>query len=111
MRTLRASTDPTAREAITLFVYRIVREIGSLTAALGGLDGIVFSGGIGENDAATRSEIVAGCGWAGALLDTERNAAGTGRVSADGSRIPVLVIRTDEEWLIARHTTTELATV
>jgi acetate kinase len=109
MRTLRASTDPAAREAIALFVYRTVREIGSLTAALGGLDGIVFSGGIGENDAATRSEVVAGCGWAGALLDAERNSAGAGRISADGSRIPVLVIRTDEEWLIARQTISELA--
>ena len=66
MRTLRASSDPAASEAIALFVYRIVREIGSLVAALGGLDGIVFSGGIGENDAATRAEVVDGCGWAGA---------------------------------------------
>ena len=76
MRTLRASSDPRAGEAIALFVYRIVREIGSLTAALGGLDGIVFSGGIGENDAATRAELVDGCGWAGAMLDAERNAHG-----------------------------------
>jgi acetate kinase len=104
MRTLRASSDPRAGEAIALFVYRIVREIGSLTAALGGLDGIVFSGGIGENDAATRAELVDGCGWAGAMLDVERNAHGEGRISADASRIPVLVIRTDEERLIARQT-------
>jgi acetate kinase len=109
MRTLRASSDPRAREAIALFVYRIVREIGSLTAALGGLDGIVFSGGIGENDAATRTEVVDGCGWAGAMLDAERNARGEGRISADASRIPVLVIRTDEERLIARQTIKLLA--
>ena len=76
MRTLRASSDPRAREAIALFVYRIVREIGSLVAALGGIDGIVFSGGIGENDAATRAEVVEGCGWVGAILDAERNARG-----------------------------------
>ena len=72
MRTLRASADPRAGEAIALFVYRIVREIGSLTAALGGLDGIVFSGGIGENDAATRTEVVDGCGWVGAVGSTPR---------------------------------------
>ena len=88
MRTLRASSDPRAREALALFVYRIVREIGSLTAALGGIDGIVFSGGIGENDAATRAEVVDGCGWAGAILDVGRNTRGEGRISADASRIP-----------------------
>jgi acetate kinase len=109
MRTLRASSDPRAREALTLFVYRIVREIGSLTAALGGIDGIVFSGGIGENDAATRAEVVDGCGWAGAILDAGRNARGEGKISADASRIPVLVIRTDEESLIAHHTMRHLA--
>jgi acetate kinase len=109
MRTLRASSDPRAGEAIALFVYRIVREIGSLTAALGGLDGIVFSGGIGENDAATRTEVVDGCGWVGAMLDVERNARGEGRISTDASRIPVLVIRTDEERLIARQTIELLA--
>jgi acetate kinase len=111
MRTLRASSDPRAREAIALFVYRIVREIGSLTAAMGGIDGIVFSGGIGENDAATRAEVVDGCGWAGAILDAGRNADGEGMISADASRIPVLVIRTDEEHLIARHTMRHLASV
>src|SRR5262249_1873631 len=62
MRTLRASSEPAAREAIELFIYRIIREIGSLVGALGGLDAFVFSGGIGENDAATRSEVIAGCG-------------------------------------------------
>jgi acetate kinase len=109
MRTLRASRNPAAHEAIALFVYRIVREIGSLTAALGGLDGIVFSGGIGENDAATRAEVVAGCAWAGAILDTGRNQRGDGRITADASRIPALVIRTDEERLIAQQTLRELA--
>ncbi len=109
MRTLRASSEPAAREAIALFVYRIVREMGSLTAALGGLDGIVFSGGIGENDAATRAEVIQGCGWVGATLDAARNARGEGRISADSSRVEVLVIPTDEERLIARHTMRLLA--
>ena len=109
MRTLRASSDPGAGDAIALFVHQIVREIGSLTAALGGLDGILFSRGIGENDAATRAELVDGCGWAGAMLDADRNARGEGMISADASRIPVLVIRTDEERLIARQTIELLA--
>jgi acetate kinase len=109
MRTLRASSESAAREAIDLFVYRIVREVGSLTAALGGLDGIVFSGGIGENDAATRAEVTQGCEWVGATLDAARNARGQGRINADSSRVEVLVIPTDEERLIARHTMRLLA--
>jgi acetate kinase len=104
MRTLRTSPDPAAREAIGLFVYRIVREIGSLAAALGGVDGIVFAGGIGENDAATRAEVIEGCRWLGAALDETRNARGSGKVSSDASHVPVWVIPTDEERLIARHT-------
>jgi acetate kinase len=104
MRTLRASSDSRAREAIALFVYRIVREIGSLTAALGGLDGIVFSAGIGENDAATRSEVIRGCGWTGAVIDPQKNEQGADRIEAGSSRIPVMVIPTDEERLIAQRT-------
>ncbi len=109
MRTLRVSSELAAREAIALFVYRIVREMGSLTAALGGLDGIVFSGGIGENDAVTRAEVIQGCGWVGATLDPARNARGEGRISVDSSRVEVLVIPTDEERLIALHTMRLLA--
>lgn len=104
MRTLRASSDPAAREAIDLFVYRIIRETGSLVAALGGVDAFVFSGGIGENDAATRTEVIAGCRWMGAILDPDRNARGEGRISAATSSIPVWVVPTDEERLIARQT-------
>jgi acetate kinase len=104
MRTLRGSSDSVAEEAIALFVYRIVREIGSLVAALGGIDALVFSGGIGENDAATRAEVVAGSAWLGTAIDPQRNAKGDGLVSADTSRIPVWVIATDEERLIARRT-------
>ena len=109
MRTLRASSESAAHQAIALFVYRIVREVGSLTAALGGVDGIVFSGGIGENDAATRAEVIQGCAWVGATLDAARNARGEGRISDDSSRVEVLVIPTDEEQLIARHTMRLLA--
>lgn len=104
MRALRASSEASAREAIALFVYRIIRETGSLVAALGGLDAFVFSGGIGENDAAIRADVIAGCRWTRAVLDPERNRQGEGRISADGSSVPIWVIPTDEERLIARHT-------
>lgn len=104
MRTLRASAAPEAREAIDLFVYRIVREIGSLAAALGGVDGIVFTAGIGEHDPATRAEIAAGCGWLGLTVDPGRNAAGTGCISAEGSAVAAWVVPTDEQRMIARYT-------
>ena len=104
MRTLRASDDPRAREAIDLFIYRIVREIGSLAAALGGLDGLVFTGGIGQRDAKTRREVAAGCAWLGAELDEARNDGKEGLISAEGSRLPMWVVQTDEERVIARQT-------
>ena len=109
MRTLRQSAAPHAREAIDLFVYRIVREIGSLAAALGGVDGIVFTAGIGENDAATRAEIAAGCRWLGLELDESRNLHGEGRLSTDASRTSAWVVPTDEERMIARYTNEALA--
>jgi acetate kinase len=104
MRMLRASTAPQAAEAIALFVYRIVRETGSLAAALGGLDAFVFTGGIGENDAATRAEVGAGCAWLGLKIDAVLNACGKGRISAADSAVQAFVIPTDEEQMIARHT-------
>ncbi len=104
VRTLRSSAEPAAAEAIHLFAYRVVREIGSMAAALGGLDGLVFTAGIGENDALMREEIVAGCGWLGLELDPVRNAADNpGRISRDGSRNEVWVVPTDEELMIAEH--------
>ena len=104
MRALRASSDPAAKEAIALFIYRIVRELGSLVAALGGLDALVFSAGIGEHDALTRAEVVDGSRWTGAILDPARNAQSEGLISVDNSSVAVWVIPTDEEGLIARHT-------
>ena len=104
MRTLRQSKAPEAAEAIALFVYRIVREIGSMAAALGGIDALVFTAGIGEHDAATRAEVIAGCGWLGVTLDEARNDSGKGRISADGSRASAWVMPTDEERMIARYT-------
>ena len=104
MRSLRASANPVAAEAISLFVYRITREIGSLAAALGGVDAIVFTAGIGQNDPATRAEVATSCAWLGLRLDDTRNATGTGRISADSSGVGAWVIPTDEERMIARHT-------
>jgi acetate kinase len=95
---------PEAAEAIALFIYRIVREIGSLAAALGGVEAVVFTAGIGENDAATRADVAAGCRWLGLELDDARNRQGDGRISSAGSRVSVWVVPTDEERMIARYT-------
>jgi acetate kinase len=104
MRTLRASSEPAAKEAIALFVYRILREIGSLAAALGGIDALVFTGGIGENDAATRAEVAEGCAWLGLELDEEANRRDEMHVATSESRVAALVIPTNEELEIARRT-------
>ena len=104
MRALRASSEPAAKEAIELFVYRIVREIGSLAAALGGLDALVFTGGIGENDAATRAEVAAGCSWLGLTLDPAANRDGKTQINTQESRVATFVIPTNEELQIAKQT-------
>jgi acetate kinase len=104
MRTLLASSDPHAREAIDLFVYRIARELGSLAAALGGLDAVVFTAGIGEHAAEIRREVCMAAKWLGIELDEEANAAGGPRISKPGSRASAFVIATDEDLMIAGHT-------
>jgi acetate kinase len=112
MRVLRANaaTNPDARRAIDLFVYRITREIGSLVAALGGLDGIVFTGGIGENDVATRAEVIVGLAWAGLTLNEVANHTSGPRISA-GAGPTAWVIPTNEELVIARQTRGALGAV
>ncbi len=104
MRALLESGEPRARDAIDLFVYRIGREIGSLAAALGGLDRIVFTGGIGENAPEIRKRIARLAGWLGADLDEAANLGGARRISTVESRLSLLVIPTDENLMIARHT-------
>jgi acetate kinase len=105
MRQLRASSEPAASEAIALFIYRVAREIGSMAAALEGVDAIVFTGGIGEHDAAARSGIAAACRWLGLELDPAANLrGGQGRISAADSRVAAWVVPTNEELMIARHT-------
>jgi acetate kinase len=104
MRTLLDSADPQAKFAVDLFVYRIGRELGSLAAAMGGLDALVFTAGIGEHSAPIRERICRVAGWFGVELDPVANAAGAPCISTAGSRIPVWVIPTNEELMIAQHT-------
>ena len=104
MRALEASPDPRARLAIDLFVYRIGREIGSLAAALGGLDAIVFTAGIGEHSASLRRSVCRAAAWIGVTLDDEANQSGVSRISTPGSRVSAWTVPTDEELMIARHT-------
>jgi acetate kinase len=104
MRTLIESDQPSARFAIELFVYRIVRESGSLLAALGGLDAIVFTGGIGENATLIRQKVCAQLAWLGLKLDESANAINKQCISTADSRIKVWVIPTNEELMIAQQT-------
>lgn len=103
MRALLASETAEAREAVDLYCYRIARELGSLAASLGGLDGLVFTAGIGENAGAVRAGVVALSAWLGLALDPAANDAGVGRISPPGRTPSVWVIPTDENLMIARH--------
>jgi acetate kinase len=104
MRTLLESSDPRAKLAVDLFVYRIGRELGSLAAALGGLDAVVFTAGIGEHAAPIRERVCRQAVWLGVELDPQANAQHGPRISAATSRTAAWVIPTDEELMIARHT-------
>ncbi|MBS0002521.1 MAG: acetate/propionate family kinase [Thioalkalivibrio sp.] len=103
MRTLLDSEAPAAAEAVDVFVHRTVREIGALTAMLGGLDHLVFTGGIGEHAAPVRARICEALGWLGVALDGRANEDHSEHVSGPESRVGVWVIPTDEERMIARH--------
>lgn len=102
-RDLLANPEPRARFALDLFCYRVARHVGSLAAALGGLDGIVFTGGVGENAAPVRDAICRACSWLGLDLDAAANRAQQRRISTPGSRVAALVVKTDENLMIARH--------
>ena len=104
MRELLASDSPQAAEAIDLFVYRIGRELGSLTATLGGLDALVFTAGIGEHAAPIRARVCQDAQWLGVRLDEAANRAGGPKISAAESAVSVWVIPTNEDLMIARHT-------
>jgi acetate kinase len=104
MRTLLESKEPRARLAIDLFLYRIRREMGSLVAALGGVDAIVFTGGIGENAPPIRERVCRDAAWLGVELDADANVRGGPCISATKSRVGAWVIQTNEELMIARQT-------
>ena len=104
MRTLLASDEPRAKLAVDLYVYRIRRELGSLAAALQGVDAIVFTAGIGENSAELRARICTDAAWLGLDLDKKANQAGGPRLSTAASRVSAWVVPTNEELMIARHT-------
>jgi acetate kinase len=104
MRALLASAEPAARLAVDYFVYRAAKEIGALTAVLGGIDGLVFTAGIGENSPEIRRRISEASAWLGIDLDQDANAGQEPRISRPGSRVSAWVIPTNEELMIARHT-------
>ena len=103
MRALEASDDPHAEEAIAYFAHRCVREIGGLAAAMGGIDALVFTAGVGENAAAFRARVVEGCAWLGMALDGEANAGHGPRITLPGEGASAWVVPTNEELMIAFH--------
>jgi acetate kinase len=109
MRTLLASGDARARFAVELFIYRIQRELGSLVAALGGLDALVFTGGIGERSAPIRARVCDGASWLGLAIDPAANNKGGPRINAQTSAVSAWTVPTNEELMIARHTAGVLA--
>jgi acetate kinase len=104
MRDLLGRSEPSARLAVDYFVYRAAKEIGSLSAALGGIDALVFTAGIGENSPEIRKRICESSAWLGIELDEAANAACHPKISTTGSKPSVWVIPTNEELMIARHT-------
>lgn len=103
MRVLLARSEPRAREAVCQYCYRIQREIGSLAAALGGVDALIFTGGVGENAAAIRSMVLQGTAWLGFELDEAANESGRTRLTHDNGNAQAWVVPTDEQAVIARH--------
>ncbi len=109
MRTLLASDAPDARRAVDVYCYRIARELGSLAAALGGLDALVFTGGVGENAPEVRARVCRQAAWLGLAFDEAANLEGSDRISAPDSPVAAWVVATNEEAMIARHAARMLA--
>jgi acetate kinase len=108
MRDLLASTEPAARLAVDYFVYRAMKEIGALASTIRGIDGLVFTAGIGERSHEIRRRICDASAWLGIEMDAEANARHGPRISLARSRVSVWVIPTNEELMIARHTGLQL---
>ena len=104
MRDLLGRSEPEARLAVDYFIYRVAKEIGALTAVLGGIDALVFTAGIGENSSEIRRRICQASSWLGVDLDSEANGNGKSRISTPQSKVSVWVVPTNEELMIARHT-------
>jgi acetate kinase len=104
MRDLLGKNEPEARLAVDYFVYRVAKEIGALCSVLGGIDGIVFTAGIGENSAEIRQRICEACKWLGVEIDSNANSGKGPRISTSTSKVSTWVIPTNEELMIARHT-------
>ncbi|PWC83550.1 acetate kinase [Azospirillum sp. TSH100] len=104
MRALLDSSDPHAQEAVELFCFRIAKETGALAASMGGVDAVVFTAGIGERSAPVRARVGDKLAWMGVEIDAAANEANASKISTAGSRLPVYVIPTDEEGMIALHT-------
>ena len=110
MRVLLKSKEPAAQLAIDYFIYRVTKEIGALTAVLGGLDALVFTAGIGENSSVIRSKICKASSWLGIQMDEAANEKNSPLISKSKSKISVWVIPTDEEGMIAKGMNALLAT-
>jgi acetate kinase len=104
VREIEAAGGEAAERALGYFAYRVRREIAALAAALGGIDALIFTAGIGENARSLRARICEGLGFIGIAVDADRNAANAPEISPDGAPVRVLVRRTDEERMIAEHT-------
>jgi acetate kinase len=104
MRDLLDRSEPEARLAVDYFIYRIAKEIGALASVLGGVDGLVFTAGIGENSAEIRRRICRSCAWLGVEMDENLNSSKGPKISTPMSKLSVWVIPTNEELMIARHT-------
>jgi acetate kinase len=102
MRELTSSPDPRAREAVELFCYLAAKQLGGLLTALGGMDALAFTGGVGERSAAVRAEICGYLAWLGVRIDAERNGKDAPRIDAPGGAVPVCVVPTDEEAVLAQ---------
>ncbi|MCC9646738.1 acetate/propionate family kinase [Rubrivivax sp. JA1024] len=109
MRVLQESAEPAARRAVELFCFRVAKEVAAMAGSMGGIDALVFTAGIGENSPAVRADVCSRLGWLGLAIDDDANGRRALEISADESVLPVFVLPTNEETMIAMHTLSRLA--